>query len=479
MASILRRHRILIAALLLLGHIPVSAIAGERLKIGKPYPPLVLWSIEGDEPISIDAYREKKVLILNFASWSPDVRLSIDTWRAETRSLVKGGKLVLLGVMQEQHRDRCRLFAQWQKLDFPILHDALNLAGVTKLPTVVAVDEHGIIRAIDPAPETLQKEFVNKKFPKAKRRNRRAPVLELPNPKFTRRIAGESRQIKEQREHGDALVLGGIPQQIDEALNAYEQALRIAPEDAASFFRLGVTRRIRYDSPQRQPGDFQAAINAWIRAAQIDRKNQVYQGRVHQYGVCLEKPSTMYAWIGKARREIADRGEKPIRLEVEPIAAERAKPRKKFKSAKSDPPETASATNVQDGQGLIDVETVVVRGIRRKDRRFARILLVFRPTVDHWDNREGVLRVRIDPPNGIRVSKRVIKLARSDLSGLDTSRTVDFEVKMPKKQTKPIRIPCVAHCRIAGTKTRRVRRTFEVTITPEEKPKPNPRADRN
>ena len=205
MASILGRHPILIAALLLLGRIPVPATAGENLKIGKPYPPLVLWSIEGDEPISIDAYREKKVLILHFASWSPDARLAIDTWRAETRSLIKDGKLVFLGVMQEQHRDRCRLFAQWQKLDFPILHDALNLAGVTRLPTVVAVDERGIIRAIDPEPESLQKGFVNKKFPKPKRRNRRAPILELPNPKFTRRTAGESRQIKEQREHGDAL----------------------------------------------------------------------------------------------------------------------------------------------------------------------------------------------------------------------------------------------------------------------------------
>jgi len=104
---------------------------------------------------------------------------------------------------------------------------------------------------------------------------------------------------------------------------------------------------------------------------------------------------------------------------------------------------------------------------------------VFRPSVDPWDDGEGVLRVRIDPPDGIRVSKRVIKLARSDLSQLNASRTVDFEVKMPKRQSKPIRIPCVADCRLAGAEPRTFRRAFEVTITPEEKPKPKSRTSRD
>ena len=77
---------------------------------------------------------------------------------------MKQGRLVLLGVTQEQHADRCRLFAQWKRFDWPILHDPINLLEAPAVPIVVAIDEHGIVRAVRPRPETFAAEFLDKTF---------------------------------------------------------------------------------------------------------------------------------------------------------------------------------------------------------------------------------------------------------------------------------------------------------------------------
>ena len=71
---------------------------------------------------------------------------------------------MLLGITQEQHADRCRLFAQWKRFDWPILHDPINLMEAPAVPIVVAIDEHGIVRSIRPRPETFAAEFLDKPF---------------------------------------------------------------------------------------------------------------------------------------------------------------------------------------------------------------------------------------------------------------------------------------------------------------------------
>ena len=91
-------------------------------------------------------------------------RKHVPVWHEATREWVKLGRLVLLGVTQEQHADRCRLFAQWQRFDWPILHDPINLLEAPAVPIVVAVDEYGIVRAVRPRPETFATEFLDKTF---------------------------------------------------------------------------------------------------------------------------------------------------------------------------------------------------------------------------------------------------------------------------------------------------------------------------
>jgi hypothetical protein len=91
-------------------------------------------------------------------------RLHVPVWHEATREWVKQGRLALLGVTQELHADSCRLFVQWKRFDWPILHDPLNLLEAPAVPMMVAIDEHGIVRAIRPNPDTFEAEFLDKVF---------------------------------------------------------------------------------------------------------------------------------------------------------------------------------------------------------------------------------------------------------------------------------------------------------------------------
>jgi len=60
-----------------------------------------------------------------------------------------------VGIIQEQHPDRCRLFMQWKRMNWPILVDALNQYGVSAVPITYAIDQAGIVRAVNPKPAEL------------------------------------------------------------------------------------------------------------------------------------------------------------------------------------------------------------------------------------------------------------------------------------------------------------------------------------
>ena len=70
----------------------------------------------------------------------------------------------MIGVVQEQHRDRPTLFAQWQEIKWPILQDPINLFETRAVPRLVAIDEHGIIRSTRPRLRSFEQQFINKKF---------------------------------------------------------------------------------------------------------------------------------------------------------------------------------------------------------------------------------------------------------------------------------------------------------------------------
>ena len=69
-----------------------------------------------------------------------------------------------MGVVQEQHPDRAKLYRQWRKLGWPIYVDSLNLLGLSAVPVPVALDESGIVRVSRPNPRTFVRDFIDADF---------------------------------------------------------------------------------------------------------------------------------------------------------------------------------------------------------------------------------------------------------------------------------------------------------------------------
>ena len=70
----------------------------------------------------------------------------IPVWNEKAQPFVASGKLAVLGVIQEQHAERGRLYAQWKQLKWPIVQDALTRLDLDVVPVAVFIDEHGIVQ---------------------------------------------------------------------------------------------------------------------------------------------------------------------------------------------------------------------------------------------------------------------------------------------------------------------------------------------
>ena len=66
-------------------------------------------------------------------------------WHEATKALQESGQIQVVGIIQEQHPDRCALFMQWKEMDWPIMVDSLDLLGVSAVPITVLIDEAGVV----------------------------------------------------------------------------------------------------------------------------------------------------------------------------------------------------------------------------------------------------------------------------------------------------------------------------------------------
>jgi hypothetical protein len=359
---------------------------------------------------------------------------------------VDEGRLVLLGVTQEQHADRCRLFAQWQDFEFPILHDPINVLRSEAVPILTAIDEHGIVRDLQPRLETFEAEFLDRSFPA---RNTEAEGVPPRPPDFDalRRFARSAQTADAWRDLGDALVLWGGIGRINEAIDAYSLALARRPDDANGLFRLGVCHRMRFESAHRLPGDFQAAVDAWGQALDREPNQYIWRRRVEQYGPRLAKPYPFYDWVDQAIEELAARGETPVPLAVMPTGAEIAQPAREFEvlDAVGQSPDPRGRI-VRDRDELIEAEVAVVPA-KVHAGETARVHVTFLPSAArkaHWNNESTPLRIWIDPPAGWRVSGQLITAPQGDRPETNEVRRLDFEVEVPPSATGPTRIPAFA-----------------------------------
>lgn len=335
----------------------------------------------------------------------------------------------MAGIIPEQHPDRTRLFMQWKQMDWPILIDPLNLLGVTAVPITLLIDEHGIIRYIRPGDDELQ-ELLERTY----ERPAQAPaVAETPDLENLEKRARDG-SPDALRRYANALVLWGDDASLARAIEAYESVLEAEPGRGADHFRLGVAYRKRYDSNARRDGDFAKAVEHWGRALDIDPNQYIWRRRIQQYGPRLTKPYPFYDWVHRAREEIAERGELPLPLPVEPGGAEFAHPMDTFhpSGGRGREPDPRGRIH-RDEEGLIRVETTIVPSVVSSGQS-ARIHVSFRPNPEvkaHWNNEVDELVFWIDPPKAWQVDRRYLTAPLPPEPVSREVRKLELEVKTP------------------------------------------------
>jgi tetratricopeptide (TPR) repeat protein len=377
---------------------------------------------------------------------------------------------LVLGIAQEQHPHRNRLFTQWHGIHWPVLHDPINLMQVAGVPIEVAIDEHGIVRSTRVKAATLEQDFLNKTFAAPGAEASRPVKAVRPDVSALRRRAEQTRSADAWRDLGDALVLWDGVSKVDDAIEAYTQATRVKANDGDAHFRLGVCYRMRYESEHREPGDFQAAVDLWTRARQINPNQYIWRRRIEQYGPRLTKPYPFYDWVDTATRQIKARGDRPIALKTLPTGSELAQPDRRFDAgAGGDTSPDPRGRVMRDTQKMVLTEVTVVPP-RVKTGQTVRVHVSLRPNSRlkaHWNNGAEPLRLWIDPAEGVEVQPRLLTAQQGDAPATTELRRLEFEVRVMAQSSGTFKLNAYALyyvCEDAGGTCMFLRQDIPVTV---------------
>lgn len=344
-------------------------------------------------------------------------------WHDRTRELRAGVDLVVIGLVQEQHPERCALYAQWQRFDWPIVWDPFNVTESKVVPRLFAIDEHGVVRSTRPDPGSFEADFVGASFEPPSDVAAAEPLM----------LAEWADDPPESARGAMARLLWGAG--FDErALAALEAAAAAPGSRAIDHFRLGVARRMRCDSAAARPDDFQRALASWSEALDRDPNQYIWRRRIQQYGPRLDKPYPFYDWVRTAAAEVSARGEEPVALRAELTGAERAEALRAFVAAGPATEPDPEGRIARDGE-LVDVETAVAWHSKPAGERPARVHLALRPAAArgaHWNNEGEPFRVWIDVPEGWQADRRLLEHAGAPEPVSDEVRRLDFELRPPE-----------------------------------------------
>ena len=324
---------------------------------------------------------------------------------------MKSGKLTTLGIVQEQHPDRAALYMQWQKMDWPVLADPFNRLGVKVVAITMLVDESGIIRYKNPSPKDFVK-FMASSYPKQ--------------------------------------TLKRIDDSFDGSLATLEAALKKSPKDPMAYFRLGVALRQRFDSIDRQKGDFGQAIVSWQKALELQPDQYIWRRRIQQYGPRLDKPYSFYDWVNEARKDLGERGEKPHPLTAEPRGSEFAYPEKKKDGGglSKQPKHPDPAGKVPSDTGVLLQSSAVVVPSTKGDGKAVRVHLRFHPTAQkevHWTNEAGNIEFHFDSNEGFEIHDYQGAAAPPAVATSAEVRGIEFELRPARGKKLPAKIGGTAY----------------------------------
>ena len=345
------------------------------------------------------------------------------------------GKLQLVGIIQEQHAERCRLFAQWKQFDFPILQDSFTEIGLGVVPVAVLLDENGFVQALNPRTRQIAK------LVGAAPKNGAAPVAnekEATPDHWKSAVQAEPGNLDAIVRYGDALMKSGKQEAIPLAIEAYESARNLmkAKDQAgrklkhkigAVDFRMGVAHRRLFDIGNGvNTVEFQLASRFWDQALSANPNQYIWRRRIQQYGPGLAKPYPFYDWVDQAKQEIEKRGEQPITLKVPLTGSEIAGKQRGFKEAGADDVEPDPDAKINLDTELIVVESTAVPSTA-KPKQAVRVYLHWKPKSGKWNNESTPMQVWLNVSGG-KTNRKLVTLPNAGTAESAESRWVEFEV---------------------------------------------------
>ena len=357
-------------------------------------------------------------------------------WHDRIADLVADGRVVELGVLQEQHPDRADLFMQWKQMEFPLLVDHFNVLEMTAVPVTVFIDEHGIVRDIPRRvrnPRAAVEAFLDATYeapttppvtPTATQ-----PAGEPAAPPATGPPADVVAHAADLRHDARQAILERGDAALDSSIALFERAVSITPDDGRARFSLGVALRMRVDSARARPDDFQRAIDAWGHALALDPNQYIWRRRIQQYGPRLDKPYPFYDWITTARQDIRDRGGTPVAIAVEPGGAEIARPARAFEAVAPSRPSEDPDGRITRADGWIDVTTIRVPTTRKEDSA-VRFHVIVRPSHErdvHWNNESVPMRIWLAAPAGWALDQSFIEIPNASTATSTETRRFEIE----------------------------------------------------
>lgn len=326
----------------------------------------------------------------------------------------------MLGVVQEQHAERTRLYKQWKQYDFPIAQDSVTKLGMAVVPVFIGIDEYGIVQNTRIQPRGLQK-FLDTKFEKPVNP---APVLETVE--HVKPTADES-SVESCCMYGDQEMLFRTSESAchDNAIAAYRCALEKDPSNGAILFRLGCAYRQKYDELSQADTDFDQASRYWTKALASNPRQYIWRRRIEQYGPRLQKPYPFYDWVDTAIKEIQERGEQPVKLTVELTQSELAgRSRPDFQPQDTKPQSTEEVA--RDRGQFVSIESTVVPGFARPGKP-ATVHLRMVPAAAKWNNESTPLTVWIESDTA-QLSSQLLTFENPNSADSRERRSLEFDL---------------------------------------------------
>ncbi len=358
-------------------------------------------------------------------------------WHERTKEAREAGELALVGITEEQHPDRCELFAQWQSFDWPILWDPFNLTESSAVPVAIGIDEHGTVRDVGMSVDQFD-EFMATSYDatSAETRTSLGVRKEARGPRVVDASAALtpdqalSRLLWSTGDDGEALSAPDF----EAAISALERLANQGDNPSASF-RLGVARRLRYDSSASVPEDFQVSLDLWMAALRRDPSQYIWRRRIQQWGPRLDKPYPFYGWIEQATKEIRERGDKPVELRVSLTSSETSG-RDPIRGGEAEVEHPDPERKVpRDADRWVSIDVAVVPhtgdGNNKNEARGAQVHLALRPSAKlevHWGNEAGPTQIWIEDAASSGLERKGFALPRPDALVSSEARSVDFTV---------------------------------------------------